>query len=102
MHTHRPLLKVFYADLFGKREDKYGWLDRNRINDVKWQELKPVEPYFFFIPKDFSFQSECENFQKATDIFKKSNVVCATGKDKEFVSFSVDKFKNLNKSLIKE
>ena len=60
--------KVFYADLYGVREEKYLWLDRHIINNVKWQEIKPISPYYFFIPKDISLLEEYEKFWKITDI----------------------------------
>jgi len=73
--------KVFYADLYGKREEKYHWLDRNRINTVKWQELKPEEPYYFLVPKDLSLQEEYEKFWKMTEIFEKYSSGIETRKD---------------------
>jgi Predicted helicase len=80
--------KVFYCDLYGKREDKYLWLDRNRINTVEWQELKPEEPYYFFIKKDLSKIKIYEKFYSVKQIFRNFNMGVATGKDKIFVDFS--------------
>lgn len=80
--------KVFYADLFGKREDKYLWLDKNRVNTVEWQELKPTEPYYFFIKKDLSKIKIYEKFYSVKQIFRNFNMGVATGKDKIFVDFS--------------
>jgi len=80
--------KVFYADLFGKREDKYGWLDRNRISTVQWQELKPTEPYYFLVPKDFSLLSEYEKFWKITEIFKEWSSGVKTHRDHFVIGFT--------------
>jgi len=77
--------KVFYADLYGKRKEKYSWLDRNRINTVEWQELKPETPYYFFVKKDLSLQSEYEKFWKVTEVFKKFQIGLMTGQDNFFV-----------------
>ncbi len=62
--------KVFYADLYGKRNDKYLELDRHSVNSIGMRELNPQGPYYFFAPKDFALQSEYEKFWKVTDIFK--------------------------------
>ena len=37
--------KVYYADLWGLRDEKYKWLDNHIINNVEWQEIKPISPY---------------------------------------------------------
>ncbi len=45
--------RVYYADLWGLRSEKYRYLLENDIGTTKWQELKPVAPYYFFVPKEF-------------------------------------------------
>lgn len=47
--------KVYYADQWGLREQKYKYLFKNEIKTTKWQELEPVAPYHFFVPKRFCF-----------------------------------------------
>ncbi len=47
-------VQVFHSDCYGKREEKYNYLNKNTISSVKWKALKDDEPYFFFVPKDFS------------------------------------------------
>jgi type I restriction-modification system DNA methylase subunit len=76
--------KVFYKDLYGKREYKYAWLDKNSKNlyDLEWKELKPKSPYYFFIPVDVSLQDEYERHWKITDIFPVSSVGIVTARDK--------------------
>jgi len=80
--------KVFYADLFGKREEKYHWLDRHTVNNVEWQELQPEEPYYFFVPKDFSLQSEYDKFWGVVDIFKIKTYGVKSGRDKFVVGLT--------------
>ena len=46
--------RVFHADLFGQRSDKYSFLTKSSFEKVSWKELSPTDPYFFFAPKDFS------------------------------------------------
>jgi predicted helicase len=59
-----------YADLWGLREEKYKYLFGNDVRATKWQKLEPVDPYYFFVPKDFALQAEYEKFWKVTEIFK--------------------------------
>ncbi len=45
------IARVYYAELWGLREDKYRWLLRNDIETTKWEELKPSSPFYFFVPR---------------------------------------------------
>ena len=44
---------VFHFDLYGKRNEKYDFLEKNSIASVDWKELEVKEPDFFFVKKDF-------------------------------------------------
>ncbi|GAG98242.1 unnamed protein product, partial [marine sediment metagenome] len=79
--------KIYYTDLWGLREKKYAYLFGNDVQTTSWQELKPVTPYYFFIPKDFALQSEYEKFWKMTEIFKEYSSGVQTKRDKFAVSF---------------
>lgn len=39
--------KVYYYDLYGKREEKYDFLTNTPFSEVKYQELQPVAPMYF-------------------------------------------------------
>lgn len=91
--------KVFYFDLYGTREEKYRWLDRNRVDSVKWQELKPEKSYYFFVPKDFTLQKEYEKYWRATDVFKEYSSGVVTGKDKVLVKFTVNEIEKIWKDI---
>ena len=79
--------KVFYADLFGTREEKFFWLDRNTIRTVKWQELKPKSPYHFFVPKDKQLFQEYVNFPRLDQIFKHYSLSIQTHRDSFVMDF---------------
>ena len=42
--------KVYYADLWGRRKEKYEWLNSNDLTSTVFSELSPKPPYYFFIP----------------------------------------------------
>lgn len=44
--------KVFYADLWGKRDEKYQSLSDSVFRDIAWQEVSPNDPFYFFIPRN--------------------------------------------------
>jgi len=79
--------KIHYADVWGLRSQKYGYLLENNMATTKWQELEPVAPYYFFAPKDFALQELYEKFWKVTEIFKFHNVGAKPGDDKFLVAF---------------
>jgi predicted helicase len=49
---------VRYADLWGKRKEKFSVLESATMESVIWQELNPVEPMLFFVPKDTAGEAE--------------------------------------------
>ncbi|NOX71406.1 MAG: DNA methyltransferase, partial [Candidatus Micrarchaeota archaeon] len=73
--------KILYADLYGLREDKYSWLDRHAVSNTKWQEIEPVSPFYFFVPKNNELLEEYEQFWKVTDIFPVNSVGIVTSRD---------------------
>ena len=80
--------KVLHADIWGMRKEKYENLFRNDVQTTKWEEIKPIAPYYFFVPKDFALQSEYEKFWKMTDIFKVWSEGVKTHRDHFVVGFT--------------
>ncbi|MDZ7260500.1 MAG: N-6 DNA methylase [candidate division KSB1 bacterium] len=62
--------KVYYADLWGVREEKYKYLFGQDIKTTQWLKLGPVAPYYFFVPRDLALQEEYEKFWKITEVFQ--------------------------------
>ena len=50
----RKIAKVYYADLYGLRDQKYSFLSTHTIANIDWAEIHPDEPMFYLIPRDFS------------------------------------------------
>jgi predicted helicase len=82
--------KIYYTDLWGLRDSKYHWLDRHTIDNVKWQEVKPISPFYFFVPKDTTFEEEYNKFWKVTDIFPVNCTGIVTARDKFVIDFDKD------------
>ncbi|MDO8095103.1 MAG: N-6 DNA methylase, partial [Candidatus Brocadiales bacterium] len=73
--------KTFYQDVYGMREKKYEYLSKKDVKSTKWERLKPSEPYYFFIPKDFSLQAKYDKFWKVNDIFGRWSFGVTTSRD---------------------
>lgn len=80
--------RIFYYDLYGKREDKYTFLSNIKFSEVEYQELTPVEPMYFFVPKNFELKEEYNNAILVTSIFEVNNVGIVTAKDKILINNS--------------
>lgn len=92
--------KVFHSDLYGKRQDKYRFLSNSTIGTIKWSELFPKDPYFFFVPKDFSLKDEYYSNFSVDQIFKERSYGIQTKRDKIAISFSKAPLKNIISDFI--
>ena len=43
--------KIYYADLWGSREEKYNTLSETDVQSTDWTELQPTSPYYLFVPQ---------------------------------------------------
>ncbi len=84
----KDLAKVYYKDLYGLRADKYTYLETNNMATVDYTELAPVEPYYFFVPKDFALQDEYDKGVKVDELFSLNKAGIATGRDDLFINYN--------------
>jgi predicted helicase len=85
---HEGLGKVYYADVYGLREDKYNFLGTHSFRTTDWKELNPTEPYYFFVEKDFSLQEEYGKFISVKEIFHRFSSGVETRRDNFMVGFT--------------
>ena len=74
--------KIYYADLWGAREDKYNTLSGTEIQSTEWYRLQPTSPYYLFVPQATNYNTEYEEGCKITDIFQISSIGIVTARDK--------------------
>lgn len=82
-----PTPKVFYHDLYGLRENKYQYLNKDDVTTTAWKELQPIEPYYFFVEKDFAGQTDYDKFIAIPEIFKIYSSGVKTNRDHFMVDF---------------
>lgn len=51
--SNTELANVYYFDLLGKRDLKYGFLSDNFLRDIKFEKINYETPEYFFTPKNF-------------------------------------------------
>jgi len=79
------LAEIYHYDSYWKRDLKYQNLLNTDISNVEWTKLNPVEPYYFFVPKDFSAKKKYDEGVKVSDLFNISNSWIQTKFDKILV-----------------
>ena len=100
------MAKVYYADMWGSRQEKYNTLSESDVQTTEWHELQPASQNYLFVPQEVEARAEYEAGRKITDIFQISSIGVVTARDRltihqtaedvhetvtDFVSLSVDK-----------
>lgn len=81
MKQPNELAKVYHAELLGLREHKFEYLNNHEINNIEFTELQPVEPYYFFIPKDFNEKADYDKGFSIKNTFPINTVGIVTSRD---------------------
>lgn len=87
------MTKVYHADLWGSREDKYRYLQTHDVTTVEWTEIYPQSPFYLFIPHDNYLQSEYDLGWAIGDIFKFQSMGITSGDDHYLYDFSIHELK---------
>ena len=74
--------EVYYADMWGSREEKYRTLSETDLQTTAWSELQPTLPHYLFVPQAPERRAEYEAGWEVTDIFQTDSVAIVTGRDK--------------------
>jgi type I restriction-modification system DNA methylase subunit len=93
--TNQP--KIFYADLWGTRNEKYSFLQDHSVYDLDWTQIVPKDPNYYFIPK--SEDAEVTNYLSLSQIFLKKSTGVKTHRDKLALSRSKESLKSNLKML---
>ena len=101
--------RLFHAKLQGGREMKYEFLLRESVDSVKWRELRPAKPYYFFTPKDFKAGKKYAGGVSVVELLREYNSGIQTKSDELSVHFDpptlkavVDDFTSLEISELRE
>lgn len=86
---------VYHAELYGKREDKFAKLDENNLDTIKWNKLEYLEPYYFFVPKDFGLVKEYERGFKIDELFGQSGSGVITRNDDVTIKFDAESLSSM-------
>ena len=97
--------KIYYADLWGSRAEKYATLSDTDVQTTTWTELTPDSPFYHFVPRHDQHIEEYEAGWGLTDIFQASSIGIITARDRlaihstpEAVRATVTDFVSLSES----
>ncbi len=80
--------KIFHADLWGRRNDKYRACLEMDFGEVEWCEVLPHSPFYLLIPQNEALREAYEQGWKVTDIFPVNSVGIVTADDQTLIGFN--------------
>jgi len=87
------IANVYHKELWGLREEKYNILSNTDLSGIEWTKVEPREKYFFFVPKDFTIESEFSGWL-LSEVFNLQQGGLSTDRDELFFDFDYNVLKN--------
>jgi predicted helicase len=85
---------IYHADLYGLREEKYNWLDKNEFKTENYSLIKPQSPYYFLKRYDTKAIRRYLDWKKIIEIFPLNGVGMTTARDKFVIDFDKNTLEN--------
>ncbi len=90
-----PLAKVFHADLWGKRAEKFAWLEKTAFEDVPWQPITPTAPQYYLIPRDTELEEEYKQGFDVSQMFPLGGVGICSKRDETAYQLSSEEIRKV-------
>jgi predicted helicase len=78
--------EVFHYDVYGDRETKFDFLSNVSLSEIPFRKLRPVSPFYFFVPKSFSEKENYDTGFVLAELFRVRSTGVVTARD----SFVID------------
>jgi predicted helicase len=79
--------QIFHYDLFGKREFKYEFLEKNNLNSISFTTIPNKEPMFYMVQKDFEAEEIYRKGFALNEVYKINSLGLLTKKDEFITAF---------------
>lgn len=86
--SHNNLAEIFLYDLYGRREEKYSFLNSSNITNIDWTEIITRSPNYEFVNFDYESKHIYEKNFSVNKLFITSNTGVETGRDAFFIDYS--------------
>ena len=73
--------RVYHADLYGTRDQKYSALTQKPFDEVEWKEVKPTGDNYLFIEQDESLADTWNSYMKLDELFPLNGVGICSKRD---------------------
>jgi predicted helicase len=86
--------KIFHADFWGKRLEKYQKSLVEDLQSIEWKEVKATTPFYLFTPQNEELKTNYSKFYALNDIFLKNSLGIFTHRDYFLVDANSSELKN--------
>jgi predicted helicase len=100
---------VYHAHLYGRRADKYAWLDTHSLHTAGYQPIVPASPFYFFTPRQTQNLASYQSWPSVAGIFPVNSVGIVTARDNLTIRYTPDEmwttvltFSQSNEELARE
>ncbi len=87
--------KIYYADMWGSRSEKYKTLAKTDVENTNWCELHPTSPHYLFVPQATKGYVSYNTGWPISNIFKTHSTGIVTGRDKLTLHHTAEKVKEI-------
>ena len=85
---------VYHAHLYGRRADKYAWLDTHSLHTAGYQPIVPASPFYFFTPRQTQNLAAYQSWPSVAGIFPVNSVGIVTARDGFAITFDKTELRN--------
>lgn len=86
--------QVFAADRYGRRAEKYAWLERHDLESSGFQAIQPRSPYYFFVARHTDAIRHYQDWPRINQIFPVNSVGIVTSRDGFVIDFERSALEN--------
>ncbi len=91
----KDLAKLYHAEIYGKRKEKYDFLYQHTLDSIEWKELDPQEPFYLFVPQDENLRVEYDKGYSIKDMFRINGVGICSKRDHIVFHNAKESLKNM-------
>lgn len=103
------LAKVYYKDVYGKKKEKFDFLEQNDLLALDFEEITPTSPMYFLLPIKKNMETEFGQGFSVEELFIKKALGICTKRDNiayqanlSYIKNIIEDFKFLEESEIKK
>jgi len=85
---------VYHADLYGKRQEKYDWLEGHTLKTAGYQPIMPEPRFYFLIPRRTQNLQDYRSWPSVVEIFPVNSTGIKTHRDRFAIAFDKTELQN--------